>query len=87
MESGARDNGRVRIGVALFVVGLGFIFADVVPFFAGDTDRPLWLNLACLLAPLGFAIVVWAGLRAGRTQQRAALQRLSESGPMADWSG
>lgn len=72
--------------MALFVLGLGFVVADVVPFFAGDTDRPLWLNLACLLAPIGFVIAVWAGLRTGRAQQRAALQRLSESGHMADWS-
>jgi hypothetical protein len=76
----------VRIGVALFVLGLGFVVADVVPFFAGDGDRPLWLNLACLLAPLGFGIAVWAGFRAGRAQQRAALHRLADPGAMADWN-
>ena len=66
----------VRLGLALFVIGLGFIAADVTPFFFGARNRPLWLNLACLLAPLGFAIAVWAGLRAGRAEQRAALREV-----------
>jgi len=68
----------VRIGLALFVLGLGFIAADVLPFFAADHDTPLWLNLACLLAPAGFAVAVWAGLRNGREEQRAALRELSD---------
>ena len=66
----------VRLGVALFVVGIGFIAADVVPFFFSAHDRPLWLNLACLLAPLGSAVAVWSGLRSGRAQQRAAVREL-----------
>ena len=74
----------MRVGIALFVLGLGFIVADVVPFFAGDSNRPLWLNLACLLAPLGFAIAVWAGLRTGRDAQRNALAQLTESGRVAN---
>jgi uncharacterized membrane protein YhdT len=77
----------VRVGIALFVLGLGFIVADVVPFFTGDSNRPLWLNLACLLAPLGFAIVLWAGLRAVRVQQRDALAQLADAGHVADWAG
>lgn len=68
----------VRIGLALFVAGLAFIAVDVLPFFAGDRNTPLWLNLACLLAPLGFAIAVRAALRAGRAEQRAALRQLSD---------
>jgi uncharacterized membrane protein YhdT len=68
----------VRIGLALSVAGLAFIAVDVLPFFAGDRNTPLWLNLACLLAPLGFAIAVRAALRAGRAEQRAALRQLSD---------
>ena len=67
----------VRAGLLLFVVGLVFIAVDVVPFFDGDRDTPLWLNLACLLAPLGFAVAVWSALRVGREEQRAAVRRLS----------
>jgi uncharacterized membrane protein YhdT len=66
----------VRIGVVLFVVGLLFIAIDVLPFFFGDKDTPLWLNLACLLAPIGFAVAVWSGLKAGRDEQRAAVRNL-----------
>lgn len=69
----------VRLGLALFVIGLGFIAADVVPFFFADHNRPLWLNLACLLAPAGFAVAVGSALRTGRAEQRAALRRLTDS--------
>jgi hypothetical protein len=66
----------VRIGLVLFVAGLVFIVADVTPLFVDDHNRPLWLNLACLLAPTGFVIAMWSGLRAGRAEQRAALHEL-----------
>jgi uncharacterized membrane protein YhdT len=58
-------------------VGLVFIAFDVVPFFFGDHNRPLWLNLACLLAPLGFAIAVGSAVRRGRQAQRDVLRELS----------
>jgi hypothetical protein len=64
----------VRIGLVLFALGLAAIAVDVLPFFADDRDRPLWLNLTCLLAPLGFALAVGSALRAGRAEQRAALR-------------
>ncbi|MBN9621180.1 MAG: hypothetical protein J0H43_15860 [Actinobacteria bacterium] len=70
--------GWLRTGAALFVLGLVFIAVDVLPFFAGDHNTPLWLNLACLLAPLGFAIAVGSALRGGRAEQRAALRELTE---------
>jgi uncharacterized membrane protein YhdT len=66
----------VRLGLAVFAVGLVFIAIDVLPFLAGDGETPLWLNLACLLAPVGFAIAVWSALRAGRDEQREALRAL-----------
>ena len=62
----------VRLGLVLFGLGCGFIIADVVPFFADEHNRPLWLNLACLLAPAGFALAVTSAIRHGRTEQRAA---------------
>jgi uncharacterized membrane protein YhdT len=65
------------VGVALFAVGLVFVAVDVLPFLAGDSDTPLWLNLACLLAPVGFAVMVWTVFRRGREEQRAALRRTS----------
>lgn len=62
----------VRIGLVLFVLGLVFIAVDVLPFFAGRHNTPLWLNLLCLLAPIGFAVAIGSALRAGRAEQRAA---------------
>jgi hypothetical protein len=62
----------VRVGIALFVLGLVFVVIDVAPFFFHHKDTPLWLNLACLLAPIGFGIAIWSGLAAGRSDQRAA---------------
>jgi uncharacterized membrane protein YhdT len=66
----------VGVGLVLFVVGLVFIAIDVLPFFDGAHNSPLWLNLGCLAAPIGFAIAVWTGLRDGRTAQRQALRDL-----------
>ena len=68
----------VRAGLVLFVLGVVFIAVDVLPFFAGDRDTPLWLNLGCLLAPIGFAVATWSAVRAGRAEQRAALRQLSD---------
>ena len=62
----------VVVGAVLFALGLVAIAVDVLPFFVDVHDRPLWLNLACLLAPIGFAVAVGSALRAGRAEQRAA---------------
>jgi len=66
----------VGVGLALFVVGLAFIAVDVAPFFDGVHNSPLWMNLACLLAPIGFVLALWSGLRSGRNAQRQALRDL-----------
>ena len=66
----------VYVGIALFAIGLGFIAVDVLPFFADHHNSPLWLNLACLAAPAGFAIAVWTALRQGRDAQRQAMRDL-----------
>ncbi len=66
----------VRTGLALFAVGMVFIVVDLVAFAAGARDLPLWLNLACLLAPIGMVVAVGAALRRGREEQRQALRRL-----------
>ena len=66
----------VRLGFALFALGLVFLVIAVVPFFFGDHNRPLWLNLGCMLAPLGFVVAVVGALRAGRAEQRAAANQL-----------
>ncbi|CAN5593500.1 hypothetical protein BH10ACT8_BH10ACT8_25290 [soil metagenome] len=62
----------VLIGLALFAVGLACLVITVTPFFFGDHNRPVWLNVACMLAPLGFIVAVTGGIRAGRRDQREA---------------
>jgi uncharacterized membrane protein YhdT len=69
----SRPAPAVRLGFALFVLGLLFVAVTVLPFlFGGGHDRPLWLNLGCLLAPVGLVVAVTAAVRAGRADQRAA---------------
>jgi len=69
-----RTSRTMRIGLILFALGLVAIAVDVLPFFADHHNRPLWLNLLCLLAPTGFALAVGSALHAGRDEQRAALR-------------
>jgi uncharacterized membrane protein YhdT len=66
----------VGLGLALFALGAMFVLVDVLPFFAGVTNRPLWLNLACLAAPAGLILAVTAAVREGRADQRRALDEL-----------
>ena len=74
--SGAGRPLGVRVGFALFAVGLVFLVCTVVPFFFDDHNRSLWINLGCMLAPLGFIVAVVSAIRAGRSDQRAAIEDL-----------
>ena len=65
----------VRIGFALMAVGLVFLAIVVIPFFFGDHNRPVWLNVACMLAPIGFVVIIVSVVRAGRNDQRQALRQ------------
>ena len=69
----------LRAGVLLFVLGIVATTIDVVPFFFGAHDRPLWLNLACLAAPAGLIIAVVAAWRQGRADGRSAARQLSRT--------
>lgn len=65
-----------RVGFVLFGIGLVFLTVTVIPFFFGDHNRSLWLNIGCMLAPIGFVVIVVAAVRHGRQQQRDVLQQL-----------
>jgi uncharacterized membrane protein YhdT len=69
----------VRIGLALIALGVLFVLVDVLPFFFGADDRPLWLNLACLLLPLGLVVAVWSALARGRREQQAAYRAVEDA--------
>ena len=77
MSSSSSVRRAVRVGLVLFVLGLIFVIIDVTPFFFDHHNTPLWLNLACLLAPAGFGIAVWSGLASGRSDQRAAARAVA----------
>lgn len=71
----ARTGLLVRCGVTLFAAGFVAIVATFVGFAAGDTERPLWQNLACLLAPVGLGVALTGLLRQSRAQARPLAQR------------
>jgi len=77
MAASARRRRSVRIGMILFLVGLIFVLLTVLPFFFGDHNRPLWLNLGCLLAPIGFVVALTGAVRQGRAEQLAALREVN----------
>jgi hypothetical protein len=66
----------VQAGFILFAVGLIFLVTTVMPFFWGDHNRSLWLNLGCLLAPVGFGLAMIGIFRSTRADQRAAAAQL-----------
>jgi hypothetical protein len=66
----------VRVGFILFGVGLVFLVTTVVPFFFHDHNRPVWLNVGCMLAPAGLLLAIAGVVRAGRSEQRNAAAEL-----------
>jgi hypothetical protein len=64
----------VRIGMALFAVGVLAIVVIMVMFASGSHDLPLWLNLTAMLAPLGF-VVGMAGVAVDARRSARALAR------------
>ena len=77
--AGRRTPAMVRIGAVLFVVGLVFLLITVLPFFWGDHNRSVWLNVGSMLAPIGFVLAIVGAIRAGRAEQRATLDRIDAS--------
>lgn len=79
MPAAAGPRRGVQVGLALCALGILFILVDVLPFFFGADDRPLWLNLACLLLPLGLVVAVWSALAHGRREQKAVYRATQDS--------
>ena len=59
-------SGLMKASMVLFFVGLLAITADLVLFASGMTELPLWLNLLCLLAPVGFGLGLFAVVQENR---------------------
>ena len=64
----------MRVGVAVFAVGLLALLGAVVPLFFGAHDLPTPLNVcAGVLPPVGLGLALW-GMVVGARQARAARQ-------------
>jgi hypothetical protein len=73
---GRAGDGLIRAGVVLFGLGLLAILVVVLPFFFGEQNRPLALNVAAgALPPLGLALALAGLVRGARSTARANRQR------------
>lgn len=64
----------VRVGVGCFALGLIAVVVVFGLFASGAHDLPLWLNLAAMLAPVGFGLALVGLFRqARRPGQRRSL--------------
>lgn len=68
----APNDAMLRIGIPLFGVGLIAVLLDVVPFFFGAHDRPLWINVVAVLTlPIGLGLALIGLLRSARATPAA----------------
>lgn len=74
-RSPAGAGALVRWGVAVFAAGFVAIVVTFVGFADGDTERPLWQNLACLLAPIGLGLALVGLVRQYRADVRPVAAR------------
>jgi hypothetical protein len=75
-------DGLVRIGAAVFAVGLIAVGVAVLPFFFGASNWPLPLNVAAgVLPPLGLGLALAGLVRAGRAARRTSRDGGLGAGP------
>lgn len=72
-----------RVGMVLFALGLLAILADLVLFATGSRNLPVWLNVACMLAPVGLGVGLIGVIREARAGGRARAARVSRD-PVAE---
>ncbi|GAA2790134.1 hypothetical protein GCM10010452_18140 [Crossiella cryophila] len=56
----------IPVAIVVFAIGLLAVVSTFGLFASGRTELPLWLNLACLLLPIGLALGVFAVFRQSR---------------------
>jgi VIT1/CCC1 family predicted Fe2+/Mn2+ transporter len=70
--SDARPGERmVRVGAAVFALGLVGVLLAVVPFFLGREDAPSWTALLASLLPVGLGLALLGLLRGARAGRRS----------------
>ena len=62
-----RAGGMAKAAMVLFFIGGLAVLTDLILFASGSRDLPLWLNLLCLLAPIGFGLGLYGVFRENRT--------------------
>ncbi len=72
-----------KVGMVLFVIGLVAIAADLVLFATGSRNLPVWLNVTCMLAPVGLGVALVGVAREARHTGRARATRVSRDTPAA----
>jgi len=79
-----RASNPTKIGLLLFAVGLLAVVVIMVLFATGSQDLPLWLNLAAMLAPVGFGVGLFGVFLEGRSRvvsaRRRALPETADTG-------
>jgi hypothetical protein len=70
-----RASNPTKIGLLLFAVGLLAVLVIMVLFATGSQDLPLWLNLAAMLAPVGFGVGLFGVFLEGRSRVVSARRR------------
>ncbi len=60
----------IRVGAVCFVLGLIAVAVVFGMFATGAHDLPLWLNLAAMLAPIGFGLALFGLFRQTRRGPR-----------------
>lgn len=60
----------VRAGVVVFALGLVAVVVVFTLFATGAHDLPVWLNLAAMMAPVGFGLALLGLFRQARRSSR-----------------
>lgn len=63
--------------MVLFALGLLAILTDLVLFATGSRNLPVWLNVACMLAPVGLGVGLIGVVKEARAGGRARAARVS----------
>jgi integral membrane protein len=75
-----RPNGTlIRAGLVVFAIGLIAIVVTFIDFAIGDDNRPLWQNLLCVLAPIGFGLAVAGLVRNARAENRSIAAAVADA--------
>ena len=59
-----------KIGMIMFAIGVLAIATDLVLFASGSRNLPVWLNLICMLAPVGLGVGLVGVVKEARSSSR-----------------